>query len=115
MTLATLALEDGTVLTGEALGAQADAVFELVFNTSMTGYQEILSDPSYRGQGVLLTSSHVGNVGINPQDNEAACPQVSALVLRAASPVFSNWRASLSLGEWLARQLENTGLAARNT
>ena len=103
MTLATLALEDGTVLTGEALGAQADAVFELVFNTSMTGYQEILSDPSYRGQGVLLTTSHVGNVGINPQDNEAACPQVSALVLRAASPVFSNWRASLSLGEWLAR------------
>jgi carbamoyl-phosphate synthase small subunit len=108
MTLATLVLEDGTILTGDALGAPADAVFELVFNTSMTGYQEILSDPSYRGQGVLLTTSHVGNVGINLEDNESAEPQGSALVIRAASPLVSNCRASsersgLSLEDWLAR------------
>lgn len=107
MTLATLVLEDGAILNGEALGASCDAVFELVFNTSMTGYQEILSDPSYRGQGVLLTTSHVGNTGINPQDYEAASPQVSALVIRSASPVVSNWRAEteqgpLSLDAWLA-------------
>ena len=107
MTSATLVLEDGTIISGEALGAAGDAVFELVFNTSMTGYQEILSDPSYRGQGVLLTASHVGNVGINPQDNEAARPQVSALVIRSASPVVSNWRAEsarsgLSLDAWLS-------------
>jgi carbamoyl-phosphate synthase small subunit len=103
MTSAILALEDGTILTGEVLGARGSAVFELVFNTSLTGYQEILSDPSYRGQGVLLTTSHVGNVGVNPEDNEAASPQVSALVIRASSPLVSNWRASLSLDEWLAR------------
>jgi carbamoyl-phosphate synthase small subunit len=103
VTSATLALEDGTLLTGEALGAQSDAVFELVFNTSMTGYQEILSDPSYRGQGVLLTTSHVGNVGINLADDESSRPQVSALLLRAASPVVSNWRASQSLDTWLAK------------
>jgi carbamoyl-phosphate synthase small subunit len=107
VTSATLALEDGTILTGAAFGAPADAVFELVFNTSLTGYQEILSDPSYSGQGVLLTTSHVGNVGINPEDNEAARPQVSALVIRAASPQVSNWRAvpergGLSLDAWLA-------------
>jgi carbamoyl-phosphate synthase small subunit len=102
VTSATLALEDGTLLSGEAFGAPCDAVFELVFNTSMTGYQEILSDPSYRGQGVLLTTSHVGNVGINLEDDESTRPQVSALVMRAASPVVSNWRASQSLDAWLA-------------
>ena len=60
--IATLVLEDGTVIEGQAFGAETDAVFELVFNTSMTGYQEILTDPSYRGQGVLFTVSHIGNV-----------------------------------------------------
>jgi carbamoyl-phosphate synthase small subunit len=102
MQSATLVLEDGTCLVGEAFGARADAVFELVFNTSMTGYQEILSDPSYRGQGVLFTASQVGNTGINCEDNEAAEPQVSAVVLRELSPLVSNWRASTSLAEWLA-------------
>ncbi len=63
--LATLVLEDGTTIEGQAFGAETDAVFELVFNTSMTGYQEILTDPSYKGQGVLFTVSHIGNVGIN--------------------------------------------------
>jgi carbamoyl-phosphate synthase small subunit len=101
MKLATLVLEDGTVLTGVAFGAETDAVFELVFNTSMTGYQEILTDPSYRGQGVLFTVSHIGNVGINLEDDESAHPQVSAAVIRALSPVVSNWRSALSLSEWL--------------
>ena len=99
---AVLALEDGTVLKGEALGSSADAVFEIVFNTSLTGYQEILSDPSYRGQGVVFTNPHIGNTGINEQDGESQAPQVSALVVRSASPVVSNWRASQTLDEWLS-------------
>lgn len=102
MSCATLVLQDGTVLHGTALGAPTDAVFELVFNTSMTGYQEILSDPSYRGQGVLFTCSHIGNVGINLEDNEALVPQASATVIRSLSSVVSNWRASRSLSDWLA-------------
>lgn len=101
MKIATLALEDGTILEGAAFGAEADAVFELVFNTSMTGYQEILTDPSYRGQGVLFTVSHIGNVGVNLEDDESAKPQVSAAVIRSLSPVVSNWRSALSLSEWL--------------
>ena len=99
---ATLVLEDGTTLTGQPFGAPADAVFELVFNTSMTGYQEILTDPSYRGQAVLFTASHVGNVGINPEDYESTAPQVSAVVVRVLSPDVSNWRATAPLSEWLA-------------
>jgi carbamoyl-phosphate synthase small subunit len=102
MKLATLALEDGTVIEGQAFGAETDSVFELVFNTSMTGYQEILTDPSYRGQGVLFTVSHIGNVGINLEDDESAKPQVSAAVIRSLSPVVSNWRSALSLSNWLA-------------
>jgi carbamoyl-phosphate synthase small subunit len=101
MRTATLVLEDGTTLTGAPFGAAADAVFEIVFNTSMTGYQEILSDPSYRGQGVLFTAPHIGNVGANPEDIESLAPQVSAVVVRALSPVVSNWRARQSLSEWL--------------
>lgn len=100
---ATLVLEDGTIIEGQAFGAKADVVFELVFNTSMTGYQEILTDPSYRGQGVLFTVSHIGNVGINLEDDESAKPQVSAAVIRSLSPVVSNWRSALSLPDWLAQ------------
>ena len=99
---AILALEDGTILEGCSFGAETDAVFELVFNTSMTGYQEILTDPSYRGQGVLFTVSHLGNVGINLEDDESCKPQVSAAVVRSLSPVVSNWRSALSLSAWLA-------------
>lgn len=100
--MAHLVLEDGSVLTGHPFGATADAVFELVFNTSMTGYQEILTDPSYRGQGVLFTVSHIGNVGINLEDDESSAPQVSAVVTRSLSPAVSNWRASRDLSGWLA-------------
>jgi carbamoyl-phosphate synthase small subunit len=77
-------------------------VFELVFNTSLTGYQEILTDPSYRGQGVLFTCPHIGNVGVNRADYESGRPQISAAVVRAISPVVSNWRAEQPLPEWLA-------------
>ncbi len=98
---ATLVLEDGTILSGRAFGARTDTVFELVFNTSMTGYQEMISDPSYRGQGIVFTAPHIGNVGINLEDDESAAPQVSAVVVRALSPRVSNWRAHLSLEEWL--------------
>ncbi len=104
MEVATLVLQDGTVLHGRAFGAPADAVFELVFNTSMSGYQEILTDPSYRGQGVLFTAPHIGNVGINLQDDESSRPQVSALVINHLSPLVSNWRAALPLSDWLAQQ-----------
>jgi len=97
----TLVLEDGTIIEGRAFGAETDAVFELVFNTSMTGYQEILTDPSYRGQGVLFTVSHIGNVGINLEDDESAKPQVSAAVIRSLSPLVSNWRSALTLSDWL--------------
>jgi len=102
MSDAVLVLEDGDIICGQPFGARAAAVFELVFNTSMTGYQEILTDPSYRGQGVLFTVSHIGNVGINPEDYESAAPQVEAVVLRSLSPIASNWRASTTLPEWLA-------------
>jgi len=103
MKIATLVLQDGTIIEGQAFGAQTDTVFELVFNTSMTGYQEILTDPSYRGQGVLFTVSHIGNVGINLEDDESAKPQVSAAVIRSLSPVVSNWRSASSLSDWLAQ------------
>ena len=101
---ANLVLEDGTILPGTPFGAEADTVFELVFNTSMSGYQEILTDPSYRGQGVVFTNPQIGNTGINLQDDESAKPQVSALVIRALSPLVSNWRASLPLADWLRRE-----------
>ena len=100
-TNATLVLQDGTTLHGHAFGANTDTVFELVFNTSMTGYQEILSDPSYRGQGVLFTVAHLGNVGINAEDFESTRPQISAVVTRQLSPLVSNWRSVRPLQDWL--------------
>jgi len=100
---ATLVLEDGTLLQGAPMGAPCDAVFEIVFNTSMTGYQEILTDPSYRGQGVVFTASHIGNTGVNAEDGESERPQVSALVVRSLSPVSSSWRASATLPDWLTQ------------
>jgi carbamoyl-phosphate synthase small subunit len=99
---ACLVLQDGTILYGQSFGAAADTVFELVFNTSMTGYQEILTDPSYRGQAVLFTCSHIGNVGINEEDNESAFPQAAAAIICSLSRVPSNWRSTQSLSDWLA-------------
>ena len=100
---AVLALEDGSVFRGLAFGAAATVSGECVFNTSMTGYQEILTDPSYFGQIVTMTAVQIGNYGINPEDNEAAAPKCSGFVVRELSPIVSNWRSRLSLGDYLAR------------
>ncbi len=100
---AILALEDGTVLRGEGFGAQAAACGEVCFNTSMTGYQEILTDPSYKGQIVAMTYPLIGNYGVNRQDVESWRPHVSGFVIRELSPVVSNWRAEYSLAEYLEK------------
>ncbi len=98
---ATLVLEDGTVLHGEGFGAPRTEVFEMVFNTSLTGYEEILSDPSYRGQAVVFTNPHIGNTGITMMDMESRRVQASAVVVRSLSPVVSSWRAKMTLPVWL--------------
>ena len=100
---AVLALEDGSVFRGRAFGADAAVAGECVFNTSMTGYQEILTDPSYFGQIVTLTAVQIGNYGIAAADSEAGAPRASGLVVRELSPVVSNWRSQISLGDYLAR------------
>jgi len=98
---AILALEDGSVFHGKAFGASATVVGEAVFNTSMTGYQEILTDPSYSGQIVTMTAPHIGNYGVNRDDEESDHPQVSGFVVREVSPIPSNWRSTQSLPEYL--------------
>ena len=100
---AILALEDGLVLRGEGFGAQAAACGEVCFNTSMTGYQEILTDPSYKGQIVAMTYPLIGNYGVNRQDVESWRPHVSGFVIRELSPMVSNWRAEYSLAEYLEK------------
>lgn len=100
---AILALEDGSVWTGSAFGARATACGEVCFNTSMTGYQEILTDPSYKGQIVTMTYPHIGNYGVNTVDVESWRPHVSGFVVRELSPVVSNWRADTTLPEYLER------------
>lgn len=99
---AILALADGSVFRGEALGADGHAVGEVVFNTAMSGYQEILTDPSYTQQLVTLTCPHVGNTGTTPVDAESSRVWAAGLVIRAASPVPSSWRDRQPLGEYLA-------------
>jgi carbamoyl-phosphate synthase small subunit len=98
---AVLALENGTVYRGTAAGAQGIARGEVVFNTSMTGYQEVLTDPSYAGQIVTMTSPHIGNYGVGPDDVESAVPKVAGFIMREESPVASNWRASGTLRDYL--------------
>jgi carbamoyl-phosphate synthase small subunit len=98
---AILALEDGSALHGEGFGAEASACGEVCFNTSMTGYQEILTDPSYKGQIVTMTYPLIGNYGVNHQDVESWRPHVGGFVIRELSPVVSNWRAEISLAEYL--------------
>lgn len=98
---ALLALEDGSVWPGEGFGAPVDAVGEIVFNTAMTGVQEILTDPSYHRQIVTLTVPHVGNTGINDDDDESDRLWSAGLIVRDLSPVASNWRATRSLHAWL--------------
>lgn len=98
---ALLALEDGSLFRGESIGCDGQTVGEVVFNTSLTGYQEILTDPSYARQIVTLTYPHIGNVGVNHEDEESSQIFASGLVVRDVPPLVSNWRAEQSLGEYL--------------
>jgi len=99
---ALLVLVDGSVYAGVSFGAPGERIGEVVFNTSMTGYQEILTDPSYKGQIVVMTDVMIGNYGVNPQDVESRRPFVEGFAVREACPRPSNWRATQSLGDYLA-------------
>jgi carbamoyl-phosphate synthase small subunit len=98
---AILALEDGTWFRGAAAGAEGEARGEVVFNTSMTGYQEVLTDPSYSGQIVTMTCPEIGNYGVSPEDVESRAPQVAGFIIRDESPMASNWRAEMTLRDYL--------------
>src|SRR6476661_2475965 len=100
---AVLALEDGTWYQGTAAGAAGETSGEVVFNTSMTGYQEVLTDPSYAGQIVTMTAPQIGNYGVAAADVESGAPKVAGFVMREQSPVASNWRAQLTLREYLVQ------------
>jgi carbamoyl-phosphate synthase small subunit len=107
---AILALEDGTVFEGRCFGARTEAFGEVVFNTAMTGYQEIFTDPSYSGQIVVLTYPEIGNYGANAADNESARPYIEGLVVREMSSIRSNWRSEEKAEEFLA--MHNIPVAA---
>src|ERR1700685_561424 len=100
---AILALEDGRIFRGRGYGARAEAAGEVVFNTSLTGYQEIFTDPSYAGQIVVLTNPHIGNYGTTPSDAEATRPYIEGLVTREFSAMSSNWRSTQVADEYLER------------
>ncbi|MEJ2534753.1 MAG: carbamoyl-phosphate synthase domain-containing protein, partial [Gammaproteobacteria bacterium] len=100
---AVLALADGSVFHGRGIGARGEAVGEVVFNTAMTGYQEILTDPSYARQLVTLTFPHIGNTGCNAVDEESARPMAAGLVVRDVPRTLSNWRSEESLQAYLER------------
>ncbi len=101
---ALLALEDGRVFQGKSVGAKAESYGEVVFNTGITGYQEIFTDPSYSGQIVILTNPQIGNYGANNEDNESARPYIEGLVVREFSPLASNWRSTEHAADFLAKQ-----------
>jgi len=101
---ACLALADGTVFYGTGFGATGQAVAELCFNTAMTGYQEIMTDPSYAGQIVTFTFPHIGNVGVNPDDDETADPVAAGMVVKWDPTAPSNWRSTGALKTWLERR-----------
>ena len=101
---ACLALADGTVIRGRGFGAEGVTVAELCFNTAMTGYQEIMTDPSYAGQVVTFTFPHIGNVGVNPEDDETADPVAEGMVVRWDPTDPSSWRAAGPLSDWLRRR-----------
>jgi carbamoyl-phosphate synthase small subunit len=112
--MAILALEDGTVWRGEGFGAETERVGEVVFCTALTGYQEILTDPSYRGQMVVMTATQIGNTGINPEDEESDRPQVEGFIIRQLTGATSNWRSRRTLDSYL-REYGIPGLADINT
>jgi carbamoyl-phosphate synthase small subunit len=111
---ARLALEDGSIWRGVAFGAAAHRTGEVVFNTSMTGYQEILTDPSYAGQIVVMTAPMIGNTGVNTEDDEARRAFLHGFIVRELSQSVSSWRATAPLGDWLAEQ-GVTGLSEVDT
>src|SRR5208282_5304064 len=100
---AILALEDGRIFRGEAYGHPGECQGEVVFNTSLTGYQEIATDPSYAGQIVVLTNPQIGNYGTNQADNESAKPYIEGLIVREFSPISSNWRSEQVTDEYMER------------
>ena len=100
---AILALEDGRIFRGFSFGAEEEAAGEVVFNTSMTGYQEILTDPSYKGQMVCMTYPLIGNYGVNSEDAESTRPFVEGFIVKEVSRIYSNWRAAEDLGSYLKR------------
>jgi carbamoyl-phosphate synthase small subunit len=100
---AILALEDGTVFEGRSFGAPAERAGEVVFNTALTGYQEVFTDPSYSGQIVILTNPQIGNYGTSAEDNESARPYIEGLVVREFSPIASNWRSDAEANAFLSR------------
>src|ERR1700753_3851985 len=102
MMKAILALEDGSVFHGQGFGARTSAVGEVCFNTSMTGYQEILTDPSYKGQIVTMTYPLIGNYGINRVDVESRQAHVSGFIIKELPPMYSNYRADMSLDAYLS-------------
>src|SRR5579863_1222223 len=99
---ATLALEDGRVFRGRGDGAPGERCGEVVFNTSLTGYQEVLTDPSYSGQIVILTYPHIGNYGTNALDSESARPYAEGLIVRELSALTSSWRSTEGVARFLA-------------
>ena len=101
---ACLALADGTIFYGTGFGATGETVAELCFNTAMTGYQEIMTDPSYAGQVVTFTFPHIGNTGVNPDDDETADPVAAGMVVKWDPTLASNWRATEELKTWLERR-----------
>ena len=101
---ACLALADGTIFYGKGFGARGETVAELVFNTAMTGYQEIMTDPSYAGQIVTFTFPHIGNVGVNVEDDETSRPSAAGIVVKWDPTEASSWRATAELDGWLAQQ-----------
>ena len=103
MARAALALEDGTVYVGDSFGARGTVSGEVCFNTSMTGYQEILTDPSYRGQILTMTAPQIGNYGVNPADVESGKLQMAGFIVREASRIASNFTATGTLGDYLAK------------
>jgi len=111
---ATLILENGSLFTGRSIGATADRVCEMVFNTSMAGYQEILTDPSYAGQGVVMSYPLIGNYGVNDEDNESTRPWLSAFVVRHLAERGSNFRCQGNLGSFL-KQHDITGIEGVDT
>ncbi|MEG2421115.1 MAG: carbamoyl phosphate synthase small subunit, partial [Oscillospiraceae bacterium] len=111
---ATLILQNGASFSGTSIGSERTCLCELVFNTSMTGYQEILTDPSYAGQGIVMSYPLIGNYGVNSEDNESAKPWGSALIVRRLSERGSNFRCEGTLGDYL-KQNNITGIEGVDT